>query len=234
MLKKNIRFIFLLLTMVLLIPSNLVFGQDKEIHEKIILIDPGHGGQDGGAQGKDGTIEKEINLTIAQKLKVILEGKNYKIFLTREEDKSLHKKESSVKSEKIQDLNERCRLKEETNCQVFISIHLNSFPKESAYGPQVWYGDNNESKIIAQILQKNLLEDLKIKKERQSKEAKKHYKILRNPSQRAEVIVECGFMSNHSELAKLKKDDYQQKIAESIAKSIDEYYEQYFQGNVSN
>lgn len=222
-----------LITM-LLLPNILAAEGDKEASDKIVLIDPGHGGQDGGAKAKDGTIEKEINLKISQKLKAILDEKGFKVFLTRNEDKDLHKNEGSVRNEKVQDLNERCKLKEDTNCQVFISIHLNSFPKESAYGPQVWYGDNEESKKIAEILQKNLLTDLEVKKLREAKPAKTHYKVLRNPGKRAEVIVECGFMTNGSDLRKLKKDDYQQKVAESISKSLEEYYEDYFRGNVSN
>lgn len=218
------------LIIMLLAPNVFAAENDKEVTDKIILIDPGHGGQDGGAKAKDGTIEKVINLKISQKLKAILEEKDFKVFLTRDEDKDLHKKEGSVKSEKVQDLNERCKLKEDTNCQVFISIHLNSFPKESAYGPQVWYGDNEESRKIAEILQKNLLADLEVKKQREAKPAKSHYKVLINPGKRAEVIVECGFMSNGSDLRKLKKDDYQQRVAESISKSLEEYY----RGNVSN
>lgn len=218
------KVIFILFAVLLTTPNISAIENESEIKEKIILIDPGHGGQDGGAKGKDGTIEKDINLKIAQKLKVLLEEKHYKVFLTRDIDKSLHSKESSVKNEKIQDLNERSKMKEATNCQVFFSIHLNSFPKESAYGPQVWYGANEESKKIAEILQKNLLQDLNVDNNRQCKAAKNHYKILRNPSNRAEVIIECGFMSNRSELEKLKKDDYQQQISESISKSLDEYY----------
>lgn len=230
MVKKFLKLIFLVLFIMLFSSNVFALETTNDTGEKIILIDPGHGGRDGGAKGKDGTDEKDINLTISQKLKIRLEEKGYKVFLTREEDKSLHTKNSSVKSEKIQDLNARCKLKDETNCKVFISIHLNSFPKASAYGPQVWYGDNEASKNIAQILQRNLLVDLSVKNERKTKAAKNHYKILRNPKDRAEVIVECGFMSNHSELGKLKDEEYQEKVAESISKSLDEY----FQGNVSN
>lgn len=192
--------------------------------EKIITIDPGHGGMDGGAVSKNGTSEKDINLNIALEIRKILIEKGYKVVMTRDEDKSLYKKESTVRNEKIQDLTERVRIKNQSGCQIFLSIHLNSFPMESVYGPVVWHGDNTESKKIAEILQNNLLVGLNVNRNLKAKSAKGKYKILRNSENRAEVIVECGFLSNYNDEKKLKTKEYQKKLSEIISESIEQYY----------
>lgn len=192
--------------------------------EKIITIDPGHGGMDGGAVSKNGTSEKNINLNIALEIRKILIEKGYKVVMTRDEDKALYKKESTIRNEKIQDLTERVRIKNESGCQMFLSIHLNSFPMESVYGPVVWHGDNTESKKMAEILQNNLLVGLNVDRNLKAKPAKGKYKILRNSQNRAEVIIECGFLSNYNDEKKLKTKEYQKKLSEIISKSIEQYY----------
>ena len=93
----------------------------EEVSKGIVLIDAGHGGIDGGAQSKNGTIEKDINLQISKRLKEKLEKEGYKVYMTREEDKELSPK-------KVKDLEARCKMKIETKCDVFISIHQNKFP----------------------------------------------------------------------------------------------------------
>ena len=220
---------------VFILSSNIVYGE--EIHNdtmanKIILIDPGHGGQDGGAIGKDKTLEKDLNLKISLKVRELLKDSGYTVYMTREDDRDLHTKEGTVKGEKIQDLKTRCDMKDKTGCELFISIHMNNFTDSKPTGPHVYYANNEKSKFIADILINNLIKDLEYPKERESKPAKNAYKILRNPKN-GEVIVECGFMSNPGDLSKLKNDEYQDKIANSIKKSVDEYYNRYCPGNIS-
>lgn len=191
--------------------------------QKIILIDPGHGGIDGGAVASDGTQEKNINLKISLKLKEDLEKLNYKVVMTREEDKGLYSDSGTIRNKKVEDLNNRFKMKKETGCDLFISIHLNMFPQSQYYGAQVWYSTVPESKVLGELIQEGLRRDLDPNNKRLAKNAGNSYKILKNdgiPS----VIVECGFISNPQECEKLKDDAYQDKIAASITNSITMYY----------
>lgn len=198
-----------------------------ESNTKIILIDPGHGGIDGGASAADGTVEKNINLNIALELEKLLKENGFKVFLTRDEDRGLYSDSGSVKEKKIQDLNERCKLKKDTNCDLFISIHLNKFSDASCKGAQVWYSKNNESEEIANIIQSNLVADLDSSNHRKPKFAKDMYKVLRTNDDMPGVIVECGFLSNNEDLSNLKNESYQKKVAESLNKSIKNYFEEH-------
>lgn len=198
-----------------------------ESNTKIILIDPGHGGIDGGASAADGTVEKNINLNIALELEKLLKENGFKVFLTRDEDRGLYSDSGSVKEKKIQDLNERCKLKKDTNCDLFISIHLNKFSDASCKGAQVWYSKNSESEEIANIIQSNLVADLDSGNHRKPKFAKDMYKVLRTNDDMPGVIVECGFLSNNEDLSNLKNESYQKKVAESLNKSIKNYFEEH-------
>lgn len=195
-----------------------------EKNKKIILIDPGHGGIDGGAKSKNGTIEKNINLNISLKLKTLLEKEGLKVLMTREEDKGLYGDSGKIRKKKLEDLNNRCKMKEDSNCDMFISIHLNKFPESKYYGPQVWYSDNKYSLKLAHILQENLVKDLNDNSGRVEKPALELYKVLRCKNDIPSVIIECGFLSNPAEEEKLKSEGYQEKIAEAICKSVKIYY----------
>lgn len=206
------------LVLIFLVPIKCTAEDDKKsIDTRIILIDPGHGGIDGGAKSKQGTIEKDINLAIALKLKDSLEKNNYKVFMTREEDTQLDKK-------KVKDLTARCKMKNDTNCDIFISIHQNMFQKEKCFGAQVWYASNEESKVLAEEVQNSLKEKSEDNNKRVAKAAKEQYKILRDGYKGACILVECGFLSNHEEEQKLKTDEYQNKIVEGIKCGIDRYF----------
>ncbi|SHK12765.1 N-acetylmuramoyl-L-alanine amidase [Hathewaya proteolytica DSM 3090] len=190
---------------------------------KIILIDAGHGGMDGGATSPTGTMEKHINLSISQFLREELEKTGYKVMMTRESDIGLYS-DGTIRQKKNEDLNRRCALKKDTGCNMFISIHLNKFPESKYKGAQVWYSDHEESKELAQSLQTGLRNDLDPENKRQIKAAAGQYKILRINDTMPAVIVECGFLSNPQEEELLKTEEYQKKIAQSLAKSIGEYY----------
>lgn len=192
--------------------------------EKIILIDPGHGGIDGGAETKRGTVEKNINLSISLKLRDRLKNMGYNVIMTREEDKGLYTEDGSINKKKIQDLNNRCKIKRESNCDIFISIHQNFFTESYYHGAQVWYSKSEDSEKLAHIIQENLREDLDKKNKRIEKSAGNSYKILRCYCNTPSVIVECGFLTNNEEEKKLINDEYQNKIADSLVKSIQEYF----------
>lgn len=192
--------------------------------KKIILIDPGHGGIDGGANLKDGTLEKDINLAIGLKLKKNLE-KKYKVVMTREEDKGLYSENTStIRKKKEEDLNNRCKLKSTSKCDVFLSIHLNMFPQSQYNGAQVWYANNDASKKLAGILQSNFKENLNKNNKRKEKVSINDYRVLRNSGEVPSVIIECGFLSNPDEAAKLKDGGYQQKLADTIEQSLNEFF----------
>lgn len=224
---KSILPIFIFTLSILLINENVfaVNNINETKNQKIILIDPGHGGIDGGAKSKDGTVEKDINLAISLKLKECLEKKGYKVEMTREVDSGLYKKGKTVREKKQEDLANRVKKKEETKCDLFISIHQNMFPQNKCKGAQVWYAANEKSKCLAEILQKSFKENIDGNNNRLAKPAGDQYRILRDKHEGASVIMECGFLSNSEELALLKSEEYQAKLADSITKSIGEYYE---------
>lgn len=192
--------------------------------DKKILIDAGHGGMDGGTSSKNGTLEKNINLRIAIKLKGILEKSGYEVIMTREDDTGLYLNSGTIRAKYIEDLKNRCNLKKSSNCDMFISIHLNYFTQSKYYGAQVWYSEFVDSAILAGIIQKNLRGDLDPANKRVQKPAKNAYRILRENDNMPSVLVECGFLSNYEEEQNLKSDVYQEKIADSISKSIGEFY----------
>ncbi|GEM_PF-164386 len=197
---------------------------DNNNEKKTILIDPGHGGIDGGAVSKRGTIEKNINLEISRKLKKQLEQKGIEVILTRETDMGLYSDVGRIRDKKNEDLRNRCGMKEKVNPSVFISIHLNMFQQSQYHGAQVWYGREGEDGILAHIIQQNLIRDLDKTNNRKEKCAKGAYKLLRCHENIPSVLIECGFLSNANEEEQLKSDEYQEKIAKSIADSLEEFF----------
>lgn len=199
---------------------------NKELQEgkKVILIDAGHGGMDGGSSSKGGTLEKDINLSIALKLKESLEKSGYDIVMTRDEETDFNLSHGTIRERYNEDLRRRCDLKKSTNCVMFISIHMNHFSESKYSGAQVWYSNHKDSTIFAGMVQKNLRMDLDPNNKRVQKAAKSSYKILREYDVMPSVLVECGFLSNYEEEQKLKSQEYQQKLADSISKSVVEFF----------
>lgn len=182
------------------------------VMQKNIVIDAGHGGWDPGKVRIDGTEEKKINLDISLKLQKYLEQGGANVFTTRTDDTALSKK-------KIEDLKQRKIIANGDDIDVFVSIHQNSFPKNSAHGAQVFYYKNSENgKALAECIQKQIKEFVDNTNDRVPK-ANGEYYILKN-TKSASVIVECGFLSNDEENAKLNSEEYQQKIAWAIYMGI--------------
>ena len=144
--------------------------------------------------------------------------------MTREEDKGLYTEGGSLNKKKVEDLNSRCKIKRESNCDIFVSIHQNFFKQSYYSGAQVWYSKNEDSERLAHIIQQNFRKDLNKKNNRVEKLGNT-YKILRCYCSIPSVIVECGFLTNPQEEKKLITEEYQDKITESIEKSIREYFE---------
>ena len=212
------KYIAVICMFCLILAMPLKVNAEENNVQHIILIDPGHGGIDGGAKSKSGTIEKDINLAIAKRLKRELEASNYLVYMTREAD-------SQLDSRKVKDLNARCQMKKDTKCDMFISIHQNMFPQANCFGAQVWYASNDYSKTLAENIQMALREIADNKNKRVSKAAKEQYRILRDGYLGPCVLVECGFLSNYEEEQKLKSDEYQEKIVKGIVEGVNKYFE---------
>lgn len=226
---KTVLVLILMLFILFSMPFN-AFSKGFErtdLGKKIILIDPGHGGYDGGAEGKTGIKEKDINLSISLKLRDKLKAEGFQVYMTREKDEALlDMGNSKYKSKKGQDLANRCKIKKQINPDLFISIHQNHFPQGQYYGAQVWYSSFNESKILAHVMQENLKLDLDRNNRRVEKPARDDYKILRIHDTMPSILVECGFLSNYNEELKLKEEGYQDLITKSLAKSIKLYLDE--------
>lgn len=229
--KVIVAIITCLLIITYIMPVN-TFAMDNS--DKVILIDPGHGGIDGGAKSKTGTIEKDINLQISLKLRDYLEEKGYKVYMTRDEDEGLYQKGNTVREKKREDLNRRVEMKKETECDIFVSIHQNMFPQSKCYGAQVWYASNDNSYNLATIVQDSIKESVKDNNKRVAKPAAEAYLILRDKYEGASILVECGFLSNPDEEARLKSDEHQNLIVEGISNGIDKYFDGDINKNVES
>ena len=183
----------------------------------VIVIDPGHGGEDSGKVSVNNTYEKDINLQIANRLKKYLESSDVKVVMTREEDKmlcdagSLHKK--------AEDMRNRCSLINKAKPEFTVSIHQNSYTSGEISGAQVFYHtQSKEGKIIADCIQKHLVSYLDKENKRVAKGNESYY-LLKN-TENPTVIVECGFLSNKEEADKLETEAYQDRVAWAIHMSV--------------
>ena len=215
--------IFVLLVIIV---SGLYFTIQKQntvetmlpVNSKVIILDAGHGGWDPGKTGTQGDNEKNINLQIAQKLKQYLEQGGAVVYMTRNSDEALGEK-------KGEDMKERKRIANESEGDIFISIHQNAFPKGSAKGAQVFYHkQSQEGKKLAEEIQKSLKKYVDDENIREVKENTNYY-ILKK-TELPSALVECGFLSNLEEEKKLNTEEYQQKVAWAIYVGIMNYFEQ--------
>ena len=221
--KKIMKIVSIMMISFLVLNISLLKVNAEE-NNKVIVIDPGHGGIDGGAKSENGVIEKDINLSISLKTKAALESKGYKVIMTRSEDVGLYTEGKKVREKKIEDLGNRVKIKKENKCDAFISIHQNMFPQKNCKGAQVWSANNEPSQKLGRIIQQKFKEEVDQNNKREAKVAKKEYKILNDGYEGASVIVECGFLSNPEECELLGKEDYQNKIANTLTNAIDEYF----------
>lgn len=197
--------------------NNAVINTMMPTDSKTIVIDVGHGGWDPGKTGSGGENEKDINLKIALKLQNYLEQSGSVVIITRIDDTALDSKKKA-------DMKKRKEIVEESEGDILISIHQNSFPSVKAKGAQVFYHKKSEDgKILAQMLQERLKTTLDSNNTRQAKDNTSYY-ILKNTSLPS-AIVECGFLSNHDEEMKLNEDAYQEKVAWAIYLGIIDYFQ---------
>lgn len=189
-----------------------------------VIIDPGHGGFDGGAVAFDGTNEKDINLKIAKKLETVLRFYGFSTVMTRTSDIAINDSGEKIRSQKKSDMYNRLQFMEKNRDAVFISIHLNKYTTSAASGAQTFYSDNfPESKTLADEIQKSIAVLLEPYNKRVIKKGTSDAFLLYNAKTPA-VIVECGFLSNRRDLEQLKSDDFQRKMAFAIANGVINFY----------
>lgn len=187
-----------------------------------IVIDPGHGGVDPGMLGVNNTIEKEINLTVSYMLKEELENKGMNVVLTRTTDDGLYLESDSNK--KIADMKKRCAIITESNADIVVSIHQNSFSDSAVCGAQVFYYKHSQKgKELAQYIQDSLKENVDETNDRKIKANDSYYMLIHTPC--PTVIVECGFITNYEEAKLLVSEEYQRKVAKAIASGIENFIE---------
>ncbi len=193
------------------------------VTNRVIIIDAGHGGPDGGAIGTDNTAEKDLNLEVALKLQKLLEQSGCTVFMTRAEDISLSTPEDDAKRErKVADLANRKRMIEEYDVEAFVSIHMNTFSDPQYFGTQVFYSGSTGSKQLADYIQSEVCKE-DPDNTRVAKDGSKNIFIL-SETNIPSVVVECGFLSNEKDLSRLKTEEYQNKLAGAIFNGIARYY----------
>ena len=191
---------------------------------KTVVIDAGHGGEDGGTSSATGLVEKDLNLEISSMLCDMLRANGINVIMTREDDRLLYDRNVDYHGrKKVLDLAARLNVSQKTENSIFVSIHMNSFPQTQYQGLQVYYsGNHKDSKIIADIVQRNISSLLQPKNNRKTKSAGSSIYLLDRITAPA-VLIECGFISNAEECAKLKSEIYQRQMSLVIANSVAEY-----------
>src|SRR5690625_1635117 len=189
---------------------------------KTIVLDPGHGGPDGGAVGKDETEEKDIALSVAKKLQDYLQQSGALVYLTRETDKDLASEDTKgLSNRKSEDIRNRLQFIHDRKADFFVTIHLNALSSTRWHGAQTfYYPEMDESRHLAKMIQSEIINNLENTDRTplaiNSMYLLKHAKVPGS-------LVEIGFLSNEQERELLKQEDYQRKMAGSIYQGILRY-----------
>ena len=182
-----------------------------------VVIDAGHGGEDGGAVSVSGAVESHINLAIALRLDSLLGLYGVNTVLLRSSDVSLHDPDAStLREKKVSDLHNRVAAIQAIENPTVISIHQNTYPSERYHGAQVFYANGELSLPLAQLTQNTLRETLDPENERKPTAVAENVYLMNHISCRA-ILVECGFLSNTQEDQLLQSPEYQTKLAAALA-----------------
>ncbi len=191
---------------------------------RCVIIDAGHGGEDGGATSCTGVLESRLNLEIALKLNDLLHLLGYDTAMVRTTDVSVYTQGTTIAAKKASDLKERVKLVNGTENGLLISIHQNTFSDSRYSGAQVFFSRNTESRALAKALQAALAEYLNPGSQRQPKRATGVY--LMEHIDRPGALIECGFLSNPEEEAKLRDPEYQRRLCCVIAATLSNFLDQ--------
>lgn len=186
-----------------------------------VVIDAGHGGEDGGAVSCTGVPESGINLQIALRLDGLMHLLGYETVMVRTTDISVYTEGETLNQKKVSDLKARVKLVNETENAVLVSIHQNTYSESRYYGAQVFSASTDGSEELAKQLQAAFVSTVNPGSSRQAKKATGLY--LFEHITRPGVLVECGFLTNPEEEAKLRTPDYQKDLCCVIAATLAQY-----------
>lgn len=189
--------------------------------EHCIIIDPGHGGEDGGAVSVSGFPESEFNLEIALRLQDLIQLLGYDTKMIRTKDVSVYTKGESLAQKKVSDLKERVRITNETDGGILLSVHQNHFPDPQLRGAQVFYAQTKDSEVLAKQIQDLIACSVNPGNRRQIKKSDGVY--LMEHIQVPGVLIECGFLSNPQEERSLRDPEYQKKMSTVIAVAVSRF-----------
>lgn len=195
----------------------------SSVNDVTIVLDAGHGGEDGGAVANE-VVEKDINLSITNILADIFKASGFNVVSTRTSDIMINTYGETLRERKVSDMKNRLEIFNENPNNIIISIHQNKFTQEKYSGTQVFYSQNSpESSLLAESIKNSVATVLQPENKRECKEATKDIYLLYNSDNPA-VIVECGFISNYIEAEKLKSKKYQKELAFSIFSGFIDFY----------
>lgn len=196
-----------------------VISQSTPLSDRhMIVIDPGHGGEDGGATSCTGVLESQVNLEIALRLNDLMHLLGYDTTMTRTTDTALHTQGDTIAARKVSDLKARVTIANSTQNCVWISIHQNYFTDDRYQGAQVFYGSSTNSDILGKQLQNNFIKTINHGSKRQAKKISGVY--LLDHMTTTGVLVECGFLSNREEESLLRNEAYQKQLCGVIAATV--------------
>ena len=191
-----------------------------------VILDAGHGGPDGGANGVNGVHEKDLNLAMVLLLAELFRGEGVEVILTRSDDAlPITEEQDRSGHRKRWDVTNRIGFTKLYPDALFVSIHMNLFPVEKYSGLQVWYAKTPGSAELAETVRRRVIAELQPDNKRQCKKADRSIRLL-DEAGCAAILVECGFLSNRAECEKLCSPDYQRELSFSIFCAIMEYVNQ--------
>lgn len=215
-------FVFLMISAALNIKVSVSSERVKSM--PTIVIDAGHGGEDGGAVSESGVLEKDINLSIANDTSALFYLLGFDVTQTRKTDIALDNGEDTIRKRKVSDMKKRLEIFNSSKENTIISIHQNKFSESKYHGTQIFYSPNNpKSKQLADSIKYSVKSLLQPDNERECKKADSGIYLLKNTNNPA-VIVECGFISNWEECKNLLDSQYQKQMAYSITAGFLSYY----------
>ena len=188
-----------------------------------VVIDAGHGGEDGGASSRSGVLESTVNLEIAKMTEDLLHFAGVPTSMIRTEDVSVYTEGGSIQQKKVSDLKNRVQMVENTPDALLLSIHQNFFPESKYHGAQVFYAKTPGSDVLAEMAQQSLRACADPDNRRRPKPSESVY--LMEKVTCTAILVECGFLSNEPEAQKLTQTAYQQKIAAGICGALCRFLE---------
>jgi N-acetylmuramoyl-L-alanine amidase len=197
--------------------ADITAAADAAPEDYTVVIDAGHGGEDGGAVSVTGVKESALNLDIAEKLDLILAFYGVRTVMTRtSEDLDYSENSDTIRKKKTEDQKRRLALIQATENALLISIHQNNYPSGGPFGAQAFFAPTNGSEALAGVLQQLLVNALNPKNKRTAVRIPSNILLMNNVSCPA-VLVECGFLSNPSEEKLLRTEEYRMKLAAVIA-----------------